>query len=104
MIQCAKVKGNQQTNPPGYQGLASVLAQKIALALLIGPGCPPERIKGVTETLVLPRVNEPHAADLMLHLLPERLELKQKGDSTQSGSLWVDFLKPAFRRRYRQPH
>lgn len=104
MIQCAKAKGNQQTNPPGYQGLASVLTHNDVLTLLIEPGCPPERIQRVYQLLTPAALHTLSEALLVLHLSPERLELRKSGDAAQAGALWADFLKPAFRRRYRQPH
>ena len=78
--------------------------QNSVLALLIDPRCTPERIARLAENLALPETSAAPAAELVMHLLPERLELKKTGDRTLPGSLWVDFLKPAFRRRWRHPH
>ena len=73
-------------------------------ALLIDPHCPPERIAWLNRELNQANSAIGHLAGLELHLLPERLELKAVNDPALPGSLWVDFLAPAFRRRYRQPH
>lgn len=81
-----------------------MLKQNSALALLIDPRCTPDRIARLTGNLALPGITAAQTADLVMHLLPERLELKKTGDHPLPGSLWVDFLKPAFRRRWRHPY
>ena len=75
----------------------------LPLALLIDPTCMPERAEMLARSLALPVIDEKDKASLLLRLTGQHLELCKPGDPELPGSLWVDFTKPSFRRRYRQP-
>jgi 16S rRNA (guanine1516-N2)-methyltransferase len=73
------------------------------LALLADPQCPADRVRLLTEFLGLPLATEVRGSALLLHLSPERLELSKPGDPDLPGALWVDFTRPAARKRALHP-
>ena len=75
----------------------------LPIALLIEPTAMTRRAEMLAQSLALPVVEEKDKASLLLRLTAHHLELCKPGDPELPGSLWVDFTKPSFRRRYCQP-
>ena len=71
------------------------------LAVLADHECPLLRSHALARSLNLPLVTDPQTATLLLRFTPERLELCKPGDLELPGALWVDFARPAARRRLR---
>jgi len=73
------------------------------LVLLADPHCPPLRANALAGALGIPLVTEPRGQSLVLRLTSERLELHKPDDPELPGTLWVDFERPAARRRHLHP-
>jgi len=70
------------------------------MALLADPQCAADTVARLAVSLSIPLVSEPCGQGLLLRLTRERLELCKPGDPELPGTLWVDFERPAARRRH----
>ena len=75
----------------------------LPLVLHADGSCAPDRALGLAQALNIPLVAAPPAEGLLLSLTPEHLELRKLGDPALPGALWVDFNRPAARRRLLHP-
>lgn len=75
----------------------------LPLVLHADGSCAPDRALGLAQALNIPLVAAPPTEGLLLRLTPEHLELRKLGDPALPGALWVDFNRPAARRRLLHP-
>jgi 16S rRNA (guanine1516-N2)-methyltransferase len=73
------------------------------LALAADPQCSAARVHRLAASLGLPLALEDQPPALLLHLSEERLALCKPGDPELPGALWVDFTRPAARKRALHP-
>ncbi len=73
------------------------------LALMAVPPCSFPRANDLAATLGIPLITDLQGQSLVLRLTLERLELHKPDDPELPGALWVDFERPATRRRHLQP-
>jgi 16S rRNA (guanine1516-N2)-methyltransferase len=99
MIQCGRLKGNQQKNHRVI--IKSMSERTITIPLWGAPGTPLLRTETLARDLGLSRVDAPPTEGPLVRLTEERLEFCTLGDPDLSGALWVDFTDTHAQRRSR---